>query len=435
MPSTLDKEATNTRIGAFRWVICALLFLGTMVNYIDRQIIGILKPDLAKEFHWSDTDYANIVACFQFAYAFGYLFGGRMMDRVGVKRGYPIVAFLWSLACAAHGVARSVAGFATARLGLGLSEGGNFPAAIKVVGEWFPIKERALATGLFNSASNVGAIVCPFLVPLVARLWGWPATFYVTGGLGVLWVGLWMLTYDKPENHKHLGQAERDYISQGKPAQAEPVAAKSVSWTVLLSRRAPWAYMVANMLTGPVWWFYLFWLPDFLKINYHLDKDHSAPYIGAVYAISIVGSVGGGWLSMALLKRYQNHNLARKGALFVFGALVLPVFFAPYCGNPWWVVALVGLAAAGHQGYSANLYTFVTDTTPKAAVSSVTGLGGFAGGIAAIAVAKAVGYILDLHIGYAPVFAWASTMYLLALLIMHLLVPKINPDNIQELPV
>ncbi|MEO7720212.1 MAG: MFS transporter [Capsulimonas sp.] len=418
-------DAPHRSVGRFRWVICALLFFGTAINYIDRQILGVLKPQLSHDLHWSQQDYANIVTAFQLTYAFGYLFGGRLMDRFGVKRGLPLAAFVWSVFAAMHGLVRSVAGFSIARLGLGLAEGGNFPASIKTVSEWFPVKERALATGLFNSASNIGAIICPLTVPLMAAKFGWPAAFYITGALGLIWIVAWMLIYDHPETHPRLSSAEREYIQQGSPAATETTAA--VSWAALLRYRATWAYMIAGLLAGPVWWFYLFWLPDFLQTRFHLTLTETGFRVGVVYAMAVVGSIGGGWLSGKLLSRGWSLNAARKTALLVCAVCVLPVFAAASVANSWVTVMLVGLAAAAHQGWSANLYTFVSDTMSKRAVSSVVGLGGFVSGIASVFNAQVVGHVLTItHNNYLPIFVWASTMYVFSWLFIQILVPRIE---------
>ncbi len=411
-------KPNNASMGGFRWTICALLFLATMINYIDRQIIGILKPDLSKQLGWSEDGYGTIVAAFQLAYAFGYLLGGRFMDRVGVKRGLPLVAILWSAACAAHGLVRTVLGFSFARLGLGLTEGGNFPASIKAIGEWFPVRERAIATGIFNSATNVGAIVCPLTVPWLAVRFGWQSAFYVTGAMGVVWVALWAWLYDPPETHPRLSAAEREYIDEGRTQSLDSPA---VPWLQLLRCRETWAYTIASALTGPVWWFYLFWFPDFVNKQYHLDKGAANLRVAAVYAVSILGSVGGGWLSLVLLRKGWSRLAARKTSLLVCAIAVVPVFLAPQSADSWVAVGLVGLAAAAHQGWSANLYSFASDVMPRPAVSSLVGLGGFASGLAAMLVAKIVGHVLQVKAGYAPLFAWASSMYIVSILILHLL--------------
>jgi len=417
-------------IGNFRWVICGLLFFATAINYIDRQVLGILKTPLSHDLGWSQQDYANIVTAFQFTYAFGYLFGGRLMERFGVKRGLPLAALVWSLFAALHGLMRSVGGFSFARLGLGISEGGIFPAAIKIVGEWFPQKERALATGIFNSASNIGAIICPLTVPLLALKYGWPAAFYITGALGIVWVAVWMIVYDNPETHTRLSRGERAYIERGRPPAVETPTA--VPWLTLLRDRAAWAYTIARLLADPVWWFYLFWLPGFLHEHFHLTTKQAGDRVSVVYAIAIVGSIGGGWLAAKLLGRGWSLDAARKTSLLVCALCVLPVFAAAFATNSWVAVMLVGLAAAAHQGWSANLYTFVSDTMPKRAVSSVVGLGGFAAGIASMGNAQIVGKVLTVtHNNYVPIFVWASLMYVVAWIVLQLLVPKIEPANKQ----
>ncbi len=421
-----ELAGANQPIGNFRWVICGLLFFATAINYIDRQILGILKSQLSQDLHWNEHDYANIVTAFQLTYAFGYLFGGRLMDRFGVKRGLPLAALAWSIFAAMHGLMRSVVGFSFARLGLGLSEGAIFPAAIKTVSEWFPLKERALATGIFNSASSIGAIICPLTVPFLALKFGWPAAFYITGALGIVWVVAWVALYDHPETHPLLSAGERDYIEQGRPPRVETSAA--VPWLTLLRDRAAWAYMIARLLADPVWWFYLFWLPGFLQKHFHLTSTQTGFRVGVVYAITIIGSIGGGWLAARLLGRGWSLNAARKTSLLVCAVCVIPVFAASSVANSWAAVLLVGLAGAAHQGWSANLYTFVSDTMPKRAVSSVVGLGGFAGGIASVGNAQIVGYVLTLtRDNYVPIFIWASVMYVVAWVFIQLLVPKIEP--------
>lgn len=431
LSATSEPKKRRRPIGNFRWVICGLLFFATAINYIDRQILAVLKTPLSHDLHWSPQDYANIVTAFQFTYAFGYLFGGRLMDRFGVKRGLPAAALVWSLFAALHGLMRSVTGFSVARLGLGISEGGIFPAAIKTVREWFPLKERALATGIFNSASSIGAIICPLSVPFLALKYGWPAAFYITGALGLIWVVAWVLVYDNPETHPWLSKGEREYIQQGQPPSAENAVA--VPWRTLLRDRAAWAYMLARLLADPVWWFYLFWLPGFLQDHFLLTPTQAGHRIAVVYAMAVVGSIGGGWLAAALLRRGWSLNAARKTSLLVCALCVVPVFAVSFAANSWKAVLLVGLAAAAHQGWSANLYTFVSDTMPKRAVSSVVGLGGFAAGIASMGNAQIVGHVLTVtDNNYVPIFVWASTMYVLAWLLLQLLVPRINPPDQAE---
>ncbi|MBV9468014.1 MAG: MFS transporter [Abitibacteriaceae bacterium] len=422
----IGLETAGGVVGNFRWAICALLFFSTTINYMDRQIISLLKPQLSHDLGWNEHDYANIVTAFQFAYALGYLFGGRLMDRIGVKRGLPLAAFCWSVACAAHGVVRSVMGFSVARLGLGIAEGGNFPAAIKAVSEWFPIKERALATGIFNTGSNIGAIICPLIVPWLAIHFGWPSAFYITGALGIFWIFAWVLIYEIPDKHPRLSHGERAYIEMGRVQAVEP--AVTVPWLDLLRYRAVWAYMIAGVLAGPVWWFYLFWIPDFLQKRFHLTLAAIGTPVMVIYMLSIIGSVSGGWLPSQLIGKGMSVNRARKIALLICALCVVPVFAAASVPSLWGAVLLVGLAAAAHQGWSANLYTFVSDTMPRQAVSSVVGLGGLVSGIASMFVAQAVGFVLDKAGNYVILFIWASTMYVFSWLAIHLLVPQIEPS-------
>ena len=426
-PTDQPPEATQRSVGNFRWVICGLLFLSTMINYMDRQVIGVLKPQLTHDLGWTEKGYANIVTAFQFAYALGYLGGGRLMDKIGVKRGLPLAALLWSVAAAAHGLVRTVLGFSIARLGLGLAEGGNFPAAIKTVGEWFPLKERALATGIFNSASNIGAIVCPLSVPWLAVHYGWPAAFYATGALGFVWVVAWALVYDAPATHPRLSNTERAHIAGDRAEAVTAPPAAAASWRELLRLRATWAYMIANMLANPVWWFYLFWLPDFVQKRFHLSPVQGGFRVGVIYTMAIFGSIGGGWLAARLIGHGWDVNAARKTALLVCAVCVLPVFGAASVHNSWVAVLIIGVAAAAHQGWSANAYTFVSDILPKRSVSSVVGLGGFVSGLASMVVAQAVGLVLTKTGSYVPIFAWASTMYLLSLFFIQALVPRIAP--------
>jgi MFS transporter, ACS family, hexuronate transporter len=422
---TSDRPANVSPVGNYRWTICALLFFSTAINYMDRQILGILKPTLSHDLHWNEHTYANIVTAFQFTYALGYLFGGRLMDKVGVKRGLPIAAFVWSVAAAAHGLARTALGFTYARLALGLSEGGNFPAGIRTIGEWFPIKERALATGIFNSASNVGAIICPLTVPWLAVHYGWPMAFFITGGLGLVWLAAWALIYESPETHPKLLPAERAYIEDGRV----PIVGEEVPWLTLLRMRATWAYMLANVLTNPVWWFYLFWIPDFLHTRFHLSLESYGFYTGVIYTISIFGSVAGGWLTAPLMNHGWNLNNARKVSMLIPAICVVPVCVAAYVNNVWAAVVLLGVALASHQAWSANLYTFVSDIMPKRAVGSVVGLGGFMSGLASMLAAQVVGWVLSRNGSYTPMLVWASTMYLLALLVIQLLVPQIHSQD------
>lgn len=406
---------------------------------------------LSKELGWSETDYAHIASAFQFAYAFGYLIGGRFMDWLGVKRGLPIAVILWSLAAAAHGlcahiphesvwswtsaatgvttfaIPMTVLGFMSARVALGLAEGGNFPGAIKTVAEWFPTKERALATGIFNAGTNVGAVLCPFLVPRMYAAWGWDVTFYVTGSLGILWLVAWWWLYENPEQHKRLSPGELAYIRAGQPK--EPEKKVSVPWLSLFGYRAVWAYLAAGILAGPVWNIYMFFLPDFLQKQFKLDLVGVGNWTAIFYLVASIGGVGGGWLAGKLLSRGWSINAARKTTMLCCAIAVVPIFLAPHMPTIWMTVLIVGLAGSAHQGWSANLFSVVGDTMPKQAISSVVGLGGFVAYFTGGVVAELIGFILKKTGSYNSIFAAASLMYLLSLLIIHLLVPKIGRDQ------
>ncbi|HTD87334.1 MAG TPA: MFS transporter [Candidatus Binatia bacterium] len=409
-------------------MICALLFLGTTVNYIDRQVIGLLKPILEKQFAWTETDYANIIFSFQLAYALGLLAIGGVLDRVGVRLGYSLAVVFWSIAAVVHGFMRSVAGFGAARFGLGLAEAANFPAAIKAVGEWFPKRERALATGLLNSGSNVGALVTPLVVPWLTQNWGWQAAFYVTGAIGILWVALWWPFYREPEHHWLVSPAELSHIRSdpADPPQKYP-------WSRLFMHRQTWAFSLGKFLTDPWWWFYLFWVPTFLNTQFGVtvDPKQIGPPMILIYTLASVGSIGGGWLSSHLIKRGWSVNAGRKTAMLVCALAVVPIIFASRVQNMWVAVFLIGLAAAAHQGFSANIFTLVSDMVPRKAVSSVTGIGGMAGAVGGMLVAKAVGWILDATgKNYLIPFLMAGFAYLLALGIIHVLLPKLDPMRI-----
>lgn len=437
------------KTGSFRWVICSLLFFSVAVNYIDRNIIGILKMPLSKELNWSEMDYAHIASAFQFAYAFGYLLGGRFMDWIGVRRGLPLAVLIWSVAAGAHGfcsllggdvlsikipwvtgaivwvVPATAFGFMSARVVLGLAEGGNFPGAIKTVAEWFPVKERALATGIFNAGTNVGAILCPVGVPLIYAKLGWATAFYITGALGFLWLIAWWLLYESPENHPRISATERAYIQGGQPQVEEKKA--PAPWLRLLGYRAVWAYLLAGILAGPVWTIYMFFLPDFLDKRFHIPLTENGAWTGLFYFIAAFGGVAGGWLAGRLIGRGWSINAARKVSLLICAISVVPLFLTPYMPNVWLTVIIVGVAGSAHQGWSANLFSFVSDTMPKNAVGAVVGLGGFAGYFTGGVLAEVIGYLLKTKGNYILVFAGASMMYLISLGLLHLLVPKIEP--------
>jgi MFS transporter, ACS family, hexuronate transporter len=441
-----DERMPIAAVGHSRWIICALLFFASTVNYVDRQVIGLLKPTLQTQFGWSEIDYADIVFAFQLAYAIGLLAAGRLMDRLGARVGFALAIIIWSVAAIAHAEAEaigriagpllavaglaytaSVAGFIVARFALGLGESGNFPGAIKVVAEWFPKKERALATGIFNSGTNVGALVTPLVVPWITLAWGWYWAFVATGALGFLWLAWWWVGYRTPDRHAHLSSAELAYIRSDPPDP--PVR---VPWRTLFRHRETWAYGLGKFLTDPVWWLYLFWIPDFLNRNYGLDLSSVGPPIVAIYLIADAGSIGGGWLSSSMMKRGASVNRARKTAMLTCALAVIPIAFAAGARELWLAVAIISLAAAAHQGWSANLYTLVSDTFPRQAVASVVGLGGAAGAIGGMLIAKLTGYILQATGSYLPVFLIAASAYLVALGVIHLLTPKLTPVDIQS---
>jgi ACS family hexuronate transporter-like MFS transporter len=441
-----DAPPSQARAGGhYRWVICALLFFAATINYIDRQVIGILKPTLQKEFGWSEIDYADIVFAFQLAYAIGLLLAGGLMDRLGARRGFVLAIVLWSLAAMAHAEATvfgpaaasmlsvvglaysaSVAGFIVARFVLGLGEAGNFPAAIKVVAEWFPKRERAFATGLFNSGTNIGALITPLVVPWITLTWGWYWAFIATGAIGFAWLLFWIPLYKEPEVHPRLGASELAYIRSDPP---DPKV--HIPWRSVLPHRQTWAFMLGKFLTDPIWWLYLFWIPDFLNRNHGIDLRLIGPPLVVIYLVADVGSIGGGWLSSALITRGWSVNAARKTAMFVCAAAVLPMMFASGAKDLWLAVGLISLAAAAHQGWSANLFTLVSDTFPRQAVGSVVGLGGMAGAVGGMLIAKLTGYLLQVTGSYVPVFLMASFAYLTALLAIHLLVPRLEPARLK----
>jgi ACS family hexuronate transporter-like MFS transporter len=409
-----------TKIGYYRWTICALLFFATTINYMDRQVIGLLKPTLMGDLHWTETDFGDIVATFSLFYAFGYVGLGRLMDKVGVRLGLSCSVAVWSVFACLHAAMSSVLGFKFVRGGLGLAEGGNFPACIKSVAEWFPVKERALATGIFNAGSNVGAVAAPIIVPLLLLFASWRVAFLVTGGIGFAWVIAWHMIYRKPEEQPKLSAAELAYI------RSDPVTDQvRIPWLQLLAYRGTWANIVGTCLSAPVWWFYLNWVPGFLSKRFDVNlMDAMLPLI-AIYCMADIGSVGGGWLSSHLIKRGVKTLRARKITFLVCGLCVLPVFLAADVTNLWLAVLLIGVAASAHQGYSANVYTIVSDTMPQSAVGSVVGIGGFCAYIVSMFVSMGVGRLLDATNGnYRILFGIASSLYLIGLVIMHLILPK-----------
>lgn len=422
----LMKEA-GARVGHYRWVICALLFFATTINYLDRQVLGLLATPLQKELGWSESDYGWITAAFTGAYAIGLLGVGRLMDWLGTRQGFSLSVICWSVAAMGHALASSVFGFIVARFSLGLSEAGNFPGAIKTVAEWFPKKERALATGIFNSGSNVGAILAPLLVPWIALNYGWRWAFIITGAIGFVWLIFWLALYRRPEEHPRLSQAELDYIRSD---QAEPLT--PIRWSRLLPHRQTWAFALGKFFTDPIWWFFLFFLPKFFNETYGLTLTGLGPPLVVIYLAADVGSIGGGWLSSTLIKRGWSVNAGRKTAMLVCALSVVPIFFAARASNLWSAVALISLATAAHQGWSANLYTLVSDTFPRRAVGSVVGIGGFAGAVGGMLISTVTGYLLQWTGSYVPIFFVAASAYLFALLVIHLLVPKLEAVKFEE---
>ena len=377
-------------VGHYRWVICALLFIATAINYIDRQVFSILAPKLQEVIGWSEVEYGYIVFAFHVAYAIGLVGVGSLMDRLGTRKGFSLAIAFWSVAAMGHALARSAFGFGIARFTLALGEAGNFPGAVKTVAEWFPKKERAFATGIFNSGSNIGAIAAPLLVPLIAVKLGWQWAFILTGALGFVWLVLWLILYRKPEEHPRLSSAELAYIQSDPP---EPTV--KVPWLRLFPHRQTWAFSLGKFMTDPVWWFFLFWLPKYFSETFKLELSGLALPLVVIYIAADIGSIVGGWISSAFIKRGHTLNFARKASMFICALGVVPMFFAGWIDSLWGTVALISLAAAAHQGWSANLYTLASDTFPKLAVGSVVGIGGMAGAVGNMIASTGIGYILQ----------------------------------------
>jgi ACS family hexuronate transporter-like MFS transporter len=410
----------------FRWVIVALLFFATTINYFDRFLMGILAPLLESEIGWSELEYGYIVSSFQLAYAIGTLLAGYIIDRLGTRWGFALAVSLWSIASMMHAAARSWVGFAFARIGLGVSEAGNFPAAIKTVAEWFPKKERALATGLFNGGSNVGAILAPILIPVIISFFGsWEWVFILSGFLGVFWLIFWLILYKKPGENRFTNQAEIDYIEEGEtePEQGE------ISWVKLLKHRQTWAVALGKLFADPVWYFYLFWGAKFLNSKFGVDLKELALPLVSIYVIADLGGIAGGAISSKLMKNGKSANYARKVTMLGSALLVLPVMTVPYHSSMFISVALISLAAAAHCSWSANIFTVVTDLFPKQVVATATGFATTVSTLGGMLMAILVGYALNEGEakGYQIAFAVASCGYLLGILAIHLLIPKLKP--------
>ncbi|WP_316632301.1 MFS transporter [uncultured Flavobacterium sp.] len=443
-------------IGKYRWTICGLLFFATTVNYLDRQVLSLLAPSLSEEFNWSNTDYANITAVFQFVYALSMLFAGRLIDKLGTKLGYILAIFLWSIGAIMHAYAIpigstfnnllvwvglgavpvSIAGFMISRAFLGFGESGNFPAAIKATAEYFPKKERSLATGIFNSGSNVGAILAPLTVPWIAVHWGWQMAFIIIGAIGFIWMFFWYVLYEKPRNQKRMSQAELDYITEGDAFQESPeenLSPEKISWIKLLSYRQTWAFATGKFLTDGIWWFFLFWLPKYLEAQFGMEKTEITIPLAVLYSMTMVGSIYGGYFPMYFINKGHNPYEARMKAMLIIAIFPLFVLLAQPLGyiSFWIPVLLIGLGASAHQAWSANIFTTVSDMFPKKAIGSVIGIGGMAGGLGGVLVSKLGGALFDyyeglghIETGYTIMFVLCALAYLIAWTIMKTLVPK-----------
>jgi ACS family hexuronate transporter-like MFS transporter len=417
--------AISSGVGHFRWVICTLLLFGVTKNYMDRQVLGVLKTTLQHDLGWNEIDYGNLVFTFQAAYAVGMLVVGRLIDRLGTRLGYAISMAFWSVASMAHAIGGSFLSFLIARSALGFGEAGVFPASIKSVAEWFPRKERALATGVFNAGSNVGAILTPLIVPWITIHWGWRAAFVITGSLGFVWLVFWLLFYRRPEEDPRLSKAELDYITSDRP---QPVP--QIPWLDLIPHRQTWAFAIGKFSIDPIWWFLLFWIPDFLQRDHGLKLMQLGLPIMVIYILADVGSVGGGWLSSSMIHRGHSVNTARKVTMLICAVSVIPIIFAYRVESMWIAVLLIGIAAAANQGFSANLFTLTSDMFPAQAVGSVVGIGGMAGAVGGMLMAKIVGYVLQQTGSYHIPFLIAGSAYLLALAIIQVLTPRLDPARI-----
>ena len=459
--SPTANPAATEKIGGYRWTICALLFFATTVNYLDRQVLSLLAPELTREFNWSNTDYANITAAFQFVYAISMLFAGRVVDRLGTKAAFALAIIVWSIGAIMHAgaiglgnganallttlglaaVPVSVIGFMLARAVLALGEAGNFPAAIKATAEYFPKKDRAFATGIFNSGANVGAVLAPISVPLIASLWGWQAAFVIIGAIGFVWLGLWMVFYEKPSEQKRLGAAELAYIgSDDAPAAAGAATAadgqpagRALGWVELLGYRQTWAFAFGKFMTDGVWWFFLFWLPKYLAAQYGMTSTAIQWPLAILYSMTMIGSIGGGWFPTYFINKGHSPYDGRMKAMLLIALCPLVVLLSqPFGYISFWVpVILIGVGAAAHQAWSANLFTTVSDMFPKRSVGSVVGIGGLAGGIGGVLVTKVGGWLFDyygalgqIQTGYTIMFAFCAVAYLIAWAVMKTLVPR-----------
>lgn len=445
------------KMGNYRWTICALLFFATTVNYLDRQVLSLLHPTLEKEFNWTNSDYANITAAFQFVYAISMLFAGRFVDRLGTKWGYIVALVIWSLGAMMHAVALpvgesalklfgwiglgaipvSVLGFIISRAVLGFGESANFPAAIKATAEYFPKKERSFATGIFNSGTNIGAVLAPLTVPLIADKWGWESTFLIVGAVGFLWLGFWFVLYDKPERQKRLSPEELAHInSDQEEEEVIDDTGKKVVWLKLLGYRQTWAFAFGKFMTDGVWWFFLFWLPSYLKVQYGLVGTDIMFPLTVLYSMTMIGSIGGGYFPMYFINKGYSPYDGRMRAMLVIALFPLVVLAAqPFGHLTYWIpVLLIGIGASAHQAWSANIFTTVSDMFPKRSIGSVIGIGGMAGGMGGVVVSKCGGALFDHYkalghtqTGYTIMFTFCAIAYLFAWFVMKSLVPKYSP--------
>lgn len=422
MPTT---DLDGSRVSRYRWGILALLFFATVINYIDRQVLGVLAPELRAEFGWTFEEYGQIASAFTLAYAIGFLFAGWFIDRVGTRIGYATYFIVWSIAAAAHAFARGIGGFWAARFALGVGESGNFPAAVKTAAEWFPARERGFAIGIFNSGTSIGAVIAPAIVPWIALTWGWEAAFLITGAGGLIWLAFWLPLYHRPSEHPKISAVELALIESDPPDS--PV---KLPWRKLLTFRQTWAFAAGKFITDSVWWFYLGWFALFLADEpFNVSLGQLALPMITVYLLADVGAIGGGWLSSKFLKMGWSANAARKTAMLICACTILPVMFAPSMTSLWPAVFLVGAAMAGHQGFSSNLFTITTDMFPRSMVASVVGIGGFCGAMGGFIMNLTAGSIRDDTGSFQVVFIVAGVAYLAALLIIHLFAPRLKPIN------
>jgi ACS family hexuronate transporter-like MFS transporter len=432
-PNSLEYQSSITiKVGNYRWVICALLFFATTINYVDRQILGNLSPTLQKTIGWNEQEYGYITSAFQAAYAIGLLAAGWAMDKLGTRRGFSLAVTIWSLAGMATAMVHSALGFGIARFALGIGEAANFPASVKTVAEWFPKKERALSTGIFNAGSNVGVIIASLIVVPITLTLGWQWAFIITGALGFVWLAAWLLIYRRPEEHPRVTPAELEYINRNEPDAADVV---KIPWLQMFPHRQTWAFAVGKFFTDPVWWFFLFWLPKYFAGTFGLTLGGLALPMVIIYLAADVGSVGGGAISSLLIARGVSVNRARKTALLTCALMAVPMVFAPHTRSQPLTVLLISLAAAGHQGWSSNLYTLVSDTFPRPAVGSVVGIGGMAGALSGMIASLGIGRLLQLtHSNYAPLLTIAAFAYVATLGFIHLLVPRLEPVAFEPMP-